>query len=92
MDIESSKDQLVLQLPLIIGNIPLRRNFANLENDSLLNVNKQFFIPFKHYKQRGLRKYFYNSFLNTTLEYLLCQNSVTHKHSILKIIGVQELN
>ncbi|XP_054267304.1 arrestin domain-containing protein 3-like [Macrosteles quadrilineatus] len=54
MDMHEAKERLVLQMPLVVGNIPLRKNFENLENESIYKYEKQFFIPFRLHKQRGL--------------------------------------
>lgn len=57
MDILEAKERLVLQMPLVVGNIPLRKNFENLESESIFKYEKQFLIPFRHHKLKGLRKY-----------------------------------
>lgn len=44
-------------MPLLIGNIPLRKCFKNLETETDYHTESQFTIPFKIHKHKGLRKY-----------------------------------
>lgn len=56
LEMLNTKERLVLQMSLAIGNLPLRKNFDTLESESTFKHSKQFLISFKHHKQKGLRK------------------------------------